>query len=435
LAGTPVAQMADMEARALVTAFDLPPLLPSEKEEEEELLVSATDAAETLTSLHMAAPTTSSGKSTKQHEQRQADIMHKLIVKGLMWSFSQSEAALASNRGGWVDAALTPLIRIVPPETAQLVMAELEELQAAEQEVNGQRVPLIPPTCPLFDEALDDAMQLETQPRASHRRPSVAKGGGRGDAKGAKVTKRAKGAKAAKPKKSGAPRPAGARQMPKRGQKPQYNEEDDDNEDDEDDEDDEDEDGEDDEAAEEDAMEVDADEDELSQQRHAAPRGGPNPNPPRRGSGAAARAPRAAVASTQEEEEEEEEEAWNGAGVDDDDEEEESGVPASLLQDEDDDDEDDDDEEEEEQEEEEEEEEDEDESGYPAGTEEDLRPAKRKPFSFYDQPQPEEDDDEEEDDEDEDEDEDRGAQASQMSETPAVIPSYAHARAPRRRAV
>ena len=135
--GTPVAQMADMEARALVTAFDLPPLLPSEKEEEEELLVSATDAAETLTSLHMAAPTTSSGKSTKQHEQRQADIMHKLIVKGLMWSFSQSEAALASNRGGWVDAALTPLIRIVPPETAQLVMAELEELQAAEQ-VRGQ---------------------------------------------------------------------------------------------------------------------------------------------------------------------------------------------------------------------------------------------------------------------------------------------------------
>ena len=120
-----------MEAHALVAATTVTPYDQEDEEDEEviQTLGPAAAAATALVYLHDGAD----GAHGCTPKQRLPALLEKLIVRGLQWGFSQSEAAKRMKRGEWVDAALTPLLDLATAETAGAISDALSGLRQSHQ--------------------------------------------------------------------------------------------------------------------------------------------------------------------------------------------------------------------------------------------------------------------------------------------------------------
>ena len=347
--------------------------------DDEERLGPASDAASTFAYLHQQvfARVHATAKGRKKGAAAQAarllerehSLLGSIITRGLQWAYGQSESALASNRGLWVDAALTHLLAAVSVEEAKGISKTIADLKATVG---------TPPVCLKFDEALEEAMRAKAATPMTTGDAGARKAGAT-VAAGADRQGRSASSRSSAGKDTGRPRPEPTRKNPSRAStgKAQVADADD---------------SDDDSAANDggdDSMELEVDDDEI-----------------------------VPMDAAEDDEEGDEEEAWDGGGVEDAEDAEEE--------------EDDDDEEGEAED---------DESAIPAGTEEELAPRKPPLKSFYDAPPVDEDDEDEEEDGSEGSDGDMNdgdgdaVVASQASETPAVLPTLAHHRVPRRRAI
>ena len=154
-------------ANSLITACALPPWPAGPKHDtmlgDGAELMAAEEAAATFALLHQSTYRSASAAV------RGDSLLVSVLVRGLLWAHSQSEAALKSNRGAWVDACLAKLVQILPPAAAARVSDKLQEMQGT--------VPQ-PPECSQFQAALAEAMAKPARGSRSARSKSSAKSNG-----------------------------------------------------------------------------------------------------------------------------------------------------------------------------------------------------------------------------------------------------------------
>ena len=157
-------------AHALVAAVDLPPTTADEDSEDDEDDDEDESTREARASLRPASHVGSMVaylhdylvKGKRKHKAGQRDksaLLVSIIMRCLRWAYSQSEAALASSRGAWLDASLTHLLDLCSPSDASRVQAQIEELVEALRSQHGK---VKQPTCPRFDEILKGLCRTRT---------------------------------------------------------------------------------------------------------------------------------------------------------------------------------------------------------------------------------------------------------------------------------